>query len=190
MAQKKTGVAVLPLHNDLGQVMAELHLWPTKEEKDPQAKTSSLFLLDHSLAEQSGEREIQLRERERYEYEIRVPKDSQTRYALKELPGIRRSLRADNAGTIETRDATGVMLLELVDEENDTVALAHNEVEVRSRKLSYRDDYRAMLDRIAAKVWLPRALSHLASIPRQCSVILGWWRRHLERRSPQCRWAL
>lgn len=87
-----------------------------------------------------------LRENGRYEYELTAPG-----FSLKEQAGVIRPsrIRQDcERGTIEPGNYVGLLRLELVDTRSgETVGSTH--VEVRSRKLRYESEYRAMLEDIA-----------------------------------------
>lgn len=100
-------------------------------------------------APKDGMQTVQLRERERYEYEIRVKGTSAHTFALIEEGGITRSRRHSNEGTIETRDFCGTLPLRLCKVGEDSDPIAMGLVEVRSMKLSYREDYRSMLASVA-----------------------------------------
>jgi predicted component of viral defense system (DUF524 family) len=87
-----------------------------------------------------------LQENGRYEYEV-----LSVGHALKEKNGtVRRSRLADgfDRGSIEPGNYVGLLKLELLDRKTgETVAATH--IDVRSTKLGYEDDYRAMLEDIA-----------------------------------------
>lgn len=150
MSTRTSGRAILPLRSAQGQTIADLHLWSTlKGEEDPKTETSSLFLLTAAEAENRGQLPIQLRERGSYLYEIRPNSSDPSSYRLREESGIRQSPRNPSEGWIDTRDFSGVLLLQLVTEEENEIPIATGELEVRSLKLNYRKDYQAMLSRIA-----------------------------------------
>jgi predicted component of viral defense system (DUF524 family) len=130
-----------------GRKIAELLLYPTKRgEESTESEESTLFLASEVTAADQGEQPIQLRERERYEYEI-----VETEYALLEEGGVSRSRSATNRGFIETGDFCGCMILRLCRLEEREIPIASGFVEVRSVKLEYREDYRRMLEAIAKK---------------------------------------
>ncbi|MEX2607926.1 MAG: DUF2357 domain-containing protein [Kiritimatiellia bacterium] len=87
-----------------------------------------------------------LEENGRYEYELSSPD-----YSLKEQPGVIRHSRIQQdceRGSIEPGNYVGLLKLVLVDRESgEEVAVSW--VEVRSRKLSYEDEYRKMLEEVA-----------------------------------------
>lgn len=135
----------LPMLDGYGRKVTELLLYPEEKDGAPQeAEESSLFIASEAAAH--GEQTIQLRERERYEYEIADPT-----YALIEEGGVNRSRSAAHRGTIETGDFCGCLPLRLCRPEDGQNPVAIGLVEVRSVKLEYREDYRKMLDAIAKR---------------------------------------
>jgi predicted component of viral defense system (DUF524 family) len=106
---------------------------------------SPLQRISRGEARQFGEEEVQLLEGFTYQYEIDAPhleleqrRSISTRFILGG-DGIDR-------GTIAPGLKTGVLHFHLI---RDGARCAHAAVEVRSAKLGYRDDYRAMLEDIA-----------------------------------------
>lgn len=113
-----------------------------------------LLLLDEIAAMQLGESALQLRESAHYEYQLERP----TRAGIAQPAGAWR-LRCplahrhlacgpdEDRGILDTGTYCGDLRLEIVDHErNQLVAVA--KVTVRSVKLSYREDFRAMLQQI------------------------------------------
>lgn len=135
----------LPMLDGYGRKVTELLLHPTRRGEEPSDNEgSSIFLAPEATASENGEQPIQLRERERYEYEI-----ADTRYALIEDACVTRSRTASHRGFIETGDFCGCLPLRASLAENEASPLAVGMVEVRSVKLEYREDYRKMLEAIA-----------------------------------------
>lgn len=89
-----------------------------------------------------------LKESCRYEYELEMPG-----YSLREVPGVLAHSRIKHdreRGLIEPGNFVGLLKLELMGMDGGhTLAEAH--VQVRSTKLRYEDEYRAMLEDIAEK---------------------------------------
>jgi hypothetical protein len=118
------------------------------------AATAPLAETDEADAREHGETTVQLRESERYEYEV-VPANGADLRLRCSLSSRRRSLGTGggkpDAGLIETRSFCGTLLLELVEGEVDDTksAVASALLDVRSLKLNYRTEYRGMLRRLA-----------------------------------------
>lgn len=133
-----------------GSVMAQLHLTATRDAVS--AASAPLVLIPESEALECGETSIQLRESERYEYEIHSESGRSLRLRSS-VSTRRRSLKdsAADAGLIETRSHCGTLLLELFEEhgEKNPPTVASALVDVRSVKLDYRTEYRGMLRRLA-----------------------------------------
>jgi predicted component of viral defense system (DUF524 family) len=115
-----------------------------------------LIELDPHEAREHAETAIQLRESERYEYEVESLSDADLRLRCT-LSTRRRSLGDfgyPDAGLIETRSFCGTTLLELVDgvvsDSQRPIAFAF--LDVRSIKLNYRTQYRGMLRRISDEI--------------------------------------
>ncbi len=144
---------VLPFRTPSGRLLAEMALVPAKDGQN--AATAPLVETDEEDAREHGETTFQLRESERYEYEVtKQPVGADLRLRCS-LSSRRRSLgsgggKAD-AGLIETRSFCGTLLLELVEGEVDGAksAVASALVDVRSLKLDYRTEYRGMLRRLS-----------------------------------------
>ncbi|CAG0983874.1 hypothetical protein ANRL4_02043 [Anaerolineae bacterium] len=141
----------IPFRTPAGALVAHLVLVPFKDANA--ASTAPLAEIDDADALKNGETVVQLRESERYEYEI-IPEtegDLRLRCSLSS-----RSRRLGNsgkpdAGLVETLSFCGTLLLELVEGEvdNSKVAVATALLDVRSLKLDYRTEYRGMVRRLS-----------------------------------------
>lgn len=144
--------ASVPFRSPSGEVVAHVTLIPVKDAES--ASTAPLAEMDEEDAREHGESTVQLRESERYEYEV-VPANSADFRLRCSLSSRRRSLGngggKPDAGLIETRSFCGTLLLELVEGEVDDakVAVASALLDVRSLKLDYRTEYRGMLRRLS-----------------------------------------
>ena len=144
--------ASVPCRSPTGAVMGYVTLIPMKDAESPAAAP----LIEVSAEEACRHREtvIQLRESERYEYEIDCGAGVDLRLRCS-LSSRRRALGTGNhrpdAGIIETRSFCGTLLLELVEGKADDskTAVASALLDVRSLKLDYRTQYRGMLRRLS-----------------------------------------
>lgn len=142
----------VPFRSPSGAVVAHVNLMPVKDAES--ASTAPLAETDEEDARDHGETTIQLRESERYEYEV-VPTNGAALRLRCGLSSRRRSLgkgsEKPDAGLIETRSFCGTLLLELVEGEVDDTkaAVATALLDVRSLKLDYRTEYRGMLRRLS-----------------------------------------
>lgn len=105
---------------------------------------------------QYGETAIQLRESERYEYEVLIEGKQDLRLRCS-LGARRRSLGASgwpDAGLIETRSFCGTLLMELVEGpvDSDKAPVASALIDIRSLKLDYRTEYRGMVRRMSDEI--------------------------------------
>ncbi len=147
--------ASIPFHSPSGVVVTQVVLMPVKDAESP--STAPLAELDEADALEYGETAIQLRESERYEYEV-LPTDSGDLRLRCSLSSRRRSLGdgagKPDAGLIETRSFCGTLLLELVEGEVDAAkpSVASALLDVRSLKLDYRTEYRGMLRRLSDEI--------------------------------------
>jgi len=108
----------------------------------------SLILLDTKEAERWGEKQLQLLEGRIYEYELTGhPPGSRLRSGVFRVSQL--SDRLVERGSIFTGSNTGLLPVILESESGKKIAYA--ELEIRSSKLQYREQYRVMLDYIAAK---------------------------------------
>ena len=115
-------------------------------------KNASLIELDPLEARVRSETIFQLRESERYEYEVLPGRGTDLRLRC-HLATRRRSLAdADrDSGILETRSFCGTLMMELVEGEDkpEKAALGTAFIDVRSIKLGYRTEFRGMLCRLA-----------------------------------------
>jgi predicted component of viral defense system (DUF524 family) len=145
----------VPFRSPSGAVVAHVTLMPVKDAES--ASTAPLAETDEEDAREHGETTIQLRESERYEYEV-VPANGADLRLRCSLSSRRRSLgtggEKPDAGLIETRSFCGTLLLELVEGEADDTksAVASALLDVRSLKLDYRTEYRGMLRRLSDEI--------------------------------------
>lgn len=145
----------IPFRSPSGAVVAHVTLMPLKDAES--TSTAPLLETDEEDARDHGETTVQLRESERYEYEV-VPVNIADLRLRCSLSSRRRSLGTGggkpDAGLIETRSFCGTLLLELVEGEVDDlkVAVASALLDVRSLKLDYRTEYRGMLRRVSKEM--------------------------------------
>ena len=145
----------VPFRSPSGAVVAHVTLVPVKDAES--ASTAPLAETDEEDAREHGETTVQLRESERYEYEV-VPANGADLRLRCSLSSRRRSLGTGSgkpdAGLIETRSFCGTLLLELVEGEVDDAktAVASALLDVRSLKLDYRTEYRGMLRRLSDEI--------------------------------------
>lgn len=145
----------IPFRSRSGEMVAHVDLIPVKDAVT--AATAPLVELDLDDAREHGETPIQLRESERYEYEVVAVNDLDLRLRCS-LSSRHRNLGSGggrrDSGLIETRSFCGTLLMELVEGEvsNAKRALASILLDVRSLKLDYRSEYRGMLRRISNEI--------------------------------------
>lgn len=145
----------VPFRSPSGAVVAHVTLVPVKDAES--ASTAPLAETDEEDACEHGETAVQLRESERYEYEV-IPANGADLRLRCSLSSRRRSLGTGSgkpdAGLIETRSFCGTLLLELVEGEVDDAktAVASALLDVRSLKLDYRTEYRGMLRRLSDEI--------------------------------------
>lgn len=145
----------IPFRSPSGAVLAHVTLMSVRDAES--ASTAPLAETDEEDAREHGETTVQLRESERYEYEV-VPTNGVDLRLRCSLSSRRRSLgtggEKPDAGLIETRSFCGTLLLELVEGEvNDAKpAVASTLLDVRSLKLDYRTEYRGMLRRLSDEI--------------------------------------
>lgn len=146
----------VPFRSPTGSVLAHITLIPLHDAAN--VFTAPLVEIDEAEAREHGETTVQLRESERYEYEVFPINGNDLRLRCS-LSSRRRSLGNDggrqDAGLIETRSYCGTLMLELVegdtaDTSKPTVASAL--LDVRSLKLNYRTEYRGMLRRLSNEI--------------------------------------
>lgn len=144
--------AKLEFRSASGVVLAYVHIIPVKESAD--ISSAPLIESDETEAREFGEARWQLREGERYEYEV-APLNGTDLRLRSSLSTRRKSLgisgKRTDAGLIETRSFCGTLLLELVEGEANALkpAVATTLLDVRSLKLDYRTEYRGMLRRLS-----------------------------------------
>jgi predicted component of viral defense system (DUF524 family) len=145
----------VPFRSPSGALVAYVTLIPVKDAES--ASTAPLAETDEEDAREHGETTVQLRESERYEYEV-VPTNGEDLRLRCSLSSRRRSLGngggKPDAGLVETRSFCGTLLLELVEGEVDDAktAVASALLDVRSLKLDYRTEYRGMLRRLSDEI--------------------------------------
>jgi predicted component of viral defense system (DUF524 family) len=145
----------VPFRSPSGAVVAHVTLMPVKDAES--ASTAPLAEMDEEDAREHGETTVQLRESERYEYEVVAANGADLRLRCS-VSSRRRSLgtggEKPDAGLIETRSFCGTLLLELVEGEVDDAksAVASALLDVRSLKLAYRTEYRGMLRRLSDEI--------------------------------------
>lgn len=131
----------VPFRSSSGAVVAHVTLMPVNDAES--VPTAPLAETTEDDAREHGETTVQLRESERYEYEVGSAAGADLRLRCS-LSSRRRSLAPDgqrpDAGLIETRSFCGTLLLELVEGEVDDAksAVASALLDVRSLKLDYR----------------------------------------------------
>lgn len=145
----------IPFLSAVGEVIAYATITPEREAIE--VASAPLIEMDEMVAREHGETIIQLREAERYEYEIKPAQNTgDWRLRCGKLAKRRKNLKqnAPDAGRIETGIWCGTLLLELVEGEStdDKPAVAAALVEVRSLKVDYRTEYRGMLRRLSAEM--------------------------------------
>ena len=145
----------IPFRSPAGAVVAHVILTPVKDAES--ASTAPLVGTDEEDAREHGETTVQLRESERYEYEVTPVNGADLRLRLgQKLSSRWRSLKdgKPDAGLIETKSFCGTLLLELVEGEVDNAkpAVASALLDVRSLKLDYRTEYRGMLRRLSDEI--------------------------------------
>jgi predicted component of viral defense system (DUF524 family) len=140
--------------NASGALLAKVRLTPVKDAATD--STAPLVLINDVEAREHGETIVQLRESERYEYQV-ISENGQDLRLRCSLSSRRKSLGEaglPDAGLIETRTFCGALLLELVagPVEVGKVAAASTIIDVRSLKLDYRTEYRGMLRRLTDEI--------------------------------------
>ena len=145
----------IAFRSNSGALVAHVSIVPINQSDN--SALSPLVEVDEDAAREFGETRFQLRESERYEYEVDSCNGSDLRLRSS-LSTRRRSLgqggEKPDSGLIETRSFCGTLLLELVEGHVDDVkaAVASAVIDVRSLKLNYRTEYRGMLRRISDEI--------------------------------------
>lgn len=109
-------------------------------------KPAPLLRLSDAEARENGEEIVQLLEDYTYEYVVQGEEEFRLRDGMGGTSVVNPRSTRDGEGDLKPRRHVGMVPLRLVDKQGGTVAKAA--IEVRSRKLGYRDDYREMLDDI------------------------------------------
>ena len=107
-----------------GVVLARVRLTPTKEATSD--ATAPLAQVDDAEAREHGETTVQLRESERYEYQV-VPENGGDLRLRCSLASRRRSLGdsgGPDAGLLETKTFCGTLLMELVEGQDLSTLIA------------------------------------------------------------------
>ncbi|MDD4911058.1 MAG: DUF2357 domain-containing protein [Sideroxydans sp.] len=134
---------VLEFLDERGNLVASLEIYP------PDNQVSALLRLDDAVAREAGEEPVQLMEGQRYEYAFVGPSAENWRLqeefgkGMVESSGIK---GLAHCGRIATGLNTG--RLALVARDSAGVTAGRVAIEIRSRKVGYRDDYRRMLEDI------------------------------------------
>jgi predicted component of viral defense system (DUF524 family) len=142
----------IPFLSPAGDLVAHVEIAATRQEA--KEELSPIIQIDEAEAREYGESEIQLRESERYEYEV-IAADETLLFLKCDKPHsvCWRSQRrhARDTGFLETRSFCGTLLLELVKHGDETgqPPVATALIDVRSLKLGYRTEYRGMLRKLA-----------------------------------------
>jgi len=143
----------IPFRSPFGALLAHVALTPVKDAESE--ATAPLVEVDEAEAREHGETVVQLRESERYEYEL-LPENGMDLRLRCSLASRRRSLTPGkpDAGLLETRSFCGTLLMEVVEGEVDDAkpAVASALLDVRSLKLDYRTEYRGMLRRLSEEM--------------------------------------
>jgi len=144
----------IPFRSHSGALLAHVALTPARDAESE--ATAPLVEVDDAEAREHGETVVQLRESERYEYEVMRENGADLRLRCS-LASRRRSLGKEgkpDAGLLETRSFCGTLLMELVEGEVDDAkpAVASALLDVRSLKLDYRTEYRGMLRRLSEEM--------------------------------------
>ncbi len=144
----------IPFRTPTGDLLAHVELTPVKDAAS--AASAPLVEVDEIEAKEHGETIVQLRESERYEYEVKPENGTDLRLRCS-LAKRRRNLGETgkpDAGLIETRSFCGTLLMDLVEGEvsDEKPAVASALLDVRSVKLEYRTEYRGMLRRLSEEL--------------------------------------
>lgn len=170
-----------------GDLVAHIRFTATRDARS--IATAPIIEVDEAEAREHGESLVQLRESERYEYEVVTAggRDLRLRCSLSTR---RRTLGRHglpDAGLIETGSFCGTLLLELVEGEieDSKPAAGSTLIDVRSIKLDYRTEYRGMLrrlvDEMAGLVADARSSAKVGFLSSfEGSVDTGWMQIQLE----------
>ena len=137
-----------------GRLVARVDIVPEDDWQAFIPELAPLAKLSVQEAKAQGEQTIQLRENGRYEYSVR-PVSASHGTRLKLTGNLVRSRKrresANDIGRIETGSHCGLLRLDIEEEGRPGERLATGYVEVRSLKVSYRDEYQRMLEYISAQ---------------------------------------
>lgn len=146
----------IPFTSRTGEILAKIALTATREPRKDTAETAPIIRLTSEETQQYGETSEQLKEAERYEYEIIGCEDGRDLRLRCDRAARRKSLKQkpEDAGLLETANFCGKLLLELVEGEatDEKTPIATALIDVRSLKLGYRDQYRGMLRRLSKEL--------------------------------------
>lgn len=145
---------VIPFRSSSGQLLGNVKLTTTKDASS--VDSAPMVEFPETEALEFGETAIQLRESERYEYEVLAEGGRDLRLRCS-LGARRRSLGASgwpDAGLIETRSFCGTLLMELVEgaADSEKAPIASALIDIRSLKLDYRTEYRGMVRRMSDEI--------------------------------------
>jgi predicted component of viral defense system (DUF524 family) len=142
----------IPFLSPAGDLVAHVEIAATRSES--KEELAPIVQITEAEAREYGESEIQLRESERYEYEVLAADDSFLSLKCDRPHSVcwrSRRNHARDTGFLETRSFCGTLQLELVrdEEESSQAPVATALIDVRSLKLDYRTEYRGMLRMLA-----------------------------------------
>lgn len=145
---------VIPFRSSSGQLLGNVKLTTTKDTSS--VDSAPMVEFPEAEALEFGETAIQLRESERYEYEVLAEGGRDLRLRCS-LSARRRSLGESggpDAGLIETRSFCGTLLMELVEgaANSEKAPIASALIDIRSLKLDYRTEYRGMVRRMSDEI--------------------------------------
>lgn len=137
-----------------GRLIAFVDIVPEDDWQAEIPALAPLVRLSVQEAKAEGEQAIQLRENGRYEYAVRsiTTARSQRLKLVGTLVRSRKRRESDrDIGRIETGSHCGLLRLDIEEEGHPGERVATGYVEVRSLKVSYRDEYQRMLEYISAQ---------------------------------------
>ena len=138
-----------------GRLVATLEIIATKPAATTTPEEQPLVTLTTDDAFLNSEEPIQLRERSRYEYRLNAVSQVDSDFALMATRIVQPSkveMRGEDRGVIEPLDYCGLLSLVVIRRgDPNERPIANANVEVRSIKIGYRQQYRQMLEHIADK---------------------------------------
>lgn len=149
MRSQQMNQAILECRSADGRVVAQLRLYTTEPFAGGDARLAPMVQIEPQAAKHAGEAAIQLRENGRYEY-LLEPSSAGLRVQCTLAKRSARCAPNEDHGVIETGAHCGLLRIDVV--RSDGAVTGTGYVEVRSVKLGYRDQYRAMLNDISARV--------------------------------------